>query len=270
MSASTFSGNAAVGGDGGAIDNADYSGHGTVVVSASTFSGNTAGGIVGPGDGGAIANADSSATSRGTVVVSGSTFVGNAASNDSGAIANAGAGKGILGVSASTFWGNTAIPAALGGRGGAVANGYYQGGDGILTVSASTFSGNPATNGGVIDNGDNDSTATVWTAADIFNGFCYNVAGTWDDQGHNIASDGTCLGAGTGDVNHDADPLGPLASNGGPTETMLPLEGDSAVGSIPYGTTAKLNGRTITLCPTIDQRGERTAPGKRCNVGAVQ
>jgi hypothetical protein len=274
VSTSTFLANTAAGGDGGAIDNADYSGNGTVVVSGSTFLANTAGGIIGPGDGGAIANAGSNvtgfATSDGTVVVSGSTFWANAATNDGGAISNGGQGKGTLSVSTSTFLANTAT-ALLGGHGGgAIANGYYQGGKGTLSVSASTFSGGSATNGGIIDNGDNASTGTVWAAADIFNGACYNVAGTWDDEGQNIGANGTCLSAGTGDVSRGAGALAPLAGNGGPTMTMVPLEGNPAVGSLRYKTTAKLNGRTVVLCPAMDQRGVRTASGQHCNAGAVQ
>ena len=236
VSASTFLANTAAGGDGGAIDNADYSGNGTVVVSGSTFLANTAGGLIGPGDGGAIANAGSNvtgfATSDGAVVVSGSTFLANAATNDGGAIANGGQGEGTLSVSASTFLANTAI-AVLGGHGGgAIANGYYKGGKGTLSVSASTFSGGSATNGGIIDNGDNASTGTVWAAADIFNGACYNVAGTWDDEGHNIGANGTCLSAGTGDVSGGADPLGPLAGNGGADQDDAAPEGQSG-GRLP-------------------------------------
>jgi len=42
--------------------------------------------------------------------------------------------------------------------------------------------------------------------------------------------------------------LGPPAHNGGPTET-------TCIGAIPYKTAATLNGKTVKLCPTTDQRG---------------
>jgi hypothetical protein len=57
--------------------------------------------------------------------------------------------------------------------------------------------------------------------------------------------------------------------NGGPTETMLPLAGNTAFGVVPLNTSAKLNGHSVTLCPTIDQRGVHSA-GKAYNAGAVQ
>ena len=63
---------------GGAIDNADISGPGTLIVSGSTFLGNYAEND----DGGAIANAD--VHGNGTVIVSSSTFSGNSAINGNG------------------------------------------------------------------------------------------------------------------------------------------------------------------------------------------
>ena len=94
--------------------------------------------------------------------------------------------------------------------------------------------------------------------------------GTWKDEGHNVGADATCLKAGTGDVSQGAGLLGPLTHNGGPTETMLALAASPARGVVPLNTTVKLNGRPVTLCPTIDQRGVHSAAGKACNAGAVQ
>jgi hypothetical protein len=51
---------------------------------------------------------------------------------------------------------------------------------------------------------------------------------------------------------------------------MLPLAGNPALGVVPLNTNVKLNGRSVTLCPTIDQRGVHSAAGKACNAGAVQ
>jgi hypothetical protein len=51
---------------------------------------------------------------------------------------------------------------------------------------------------------------------------------------------------------------------------MLPLTGNTALGVIPLNTNVKLNGRSVKLCPTIDQRGVHSAAGKACNAGAVQ
>jgi hypothetical protein len=52
--------------------------------------------------------------------------------------------------------------------------------------------------------------------------------------GFNVVSDASCALAGTGDLIGTGNPLlGPLADNGGPTETRLPQPGSSAVDRIP-------------------------------------
>jgi hypothetical protein len=261
VSASTFSGNTS--GYGGAL----ASGTGTGAVSASTFSGNTS------GYGGAISNGLSGI---GTLAVSGSTFSANRANGDGGAIENgseSGSGmSGTLSVSASTFRANSAVgnPKAPNvnteypiGYGGAIDN--WQ--TGTLAVSGSTFSANTAKDGG----GSISNFYIAWAAADIFNGGCHEAAGsTWKDDGYNVGADATCLKAGTGDVSHGAGNLGPLAHNGGPTETMLPLAGSPALGVVPLNTNVKLNGRSVKLCPTIDQRRVHSLAGKACNAGSVQ
>ena len=254
---------------GGAISNLGGS---TLSVSGCTFSGNTA-----AVNGGAIASAANSG-GTGALSVSGSTFVGNTAAVNGGAIDNGtasgapGTPTATLRVSASTFSGNSAIgnrkaPGVLIaypiGYGGAIDNEPT----GTLAVSGSTFSANTAKNGG----GTINNSHLLWAAADIFNGPCHEAAGaTWNDEGYNVGKDASCLKAGTGDVSHGAGHLGRLAHNGGPTETMLPLAGNTAFGVVPLNTNVKLNGRSVTLCPTIDQRGVHSAAGKACNAGAVQ
>ena len=62
--------------------------------------------------------------------------------------------------------------------------------------------------------------------------------------------------------------LGALASNGGPTQTMLPGTKSPAANVIPKGTT--LHG--VAVCPSTDQRGvARPGHGEtRCTVGAAE
>jgi hypothetical protein len=156
--------------------------------------------------------------------------------------------------------------------GGAIDNGDNAG-RGTVIVSMSTFSGNSASDGGAIDNGDHRGGGTVSDAADMFGGSCDQVGGTWDDEGYNVGSDGTCLSGGSGDVNHGASLtslLGPLANNGGPTKTMLPLTGNPALGAVPDNTSVTLDGSPVTLCPTTDERGTPSTPGQACDAGAVQ
>ncbi len=295
VSGSTFSGNSAINGDGGAIDNGDTRGNGRLVVSGSTFSGNVAGragaidnadnatgtlsvsastfsgNVSALADAGAIDNADWGGT--GTLTVSGSTFSGNKTIGDGGAIDNAdnvATSRGTLIVSTSTFSGNIADV-----HGGAIDNADFRGA-GTAVVSASTFSANSANNiyadngargGGVISTG---TRSTTWVVADIFNGPCLRLGGTWEDEGYNVGSDGTCLAGARGDVSHGANRLSSLAYHGGPTKTILPLKGNPAIDAVPYTTKVTLYRGPVDLCPSTDQRGVRTTAKKSCTAGSVQ
>ena len=261
---STFTGNSA--GVGGAIDNGTghgpgtSGGFGTVSVTDSTFTGNSA------GDGGAIVNGNEDG--GGTVTVTGSTFTGNSAHNG-GAINSAqdssqNNGGGTVTVTDSTFSGNTASL-----NGGAIDNSDGQGGNGTVQVTASTFSGNSATtDGGAINN----QMGTFRVAGDVFDGSCA-AHGIWKDGGYNAGSDRSCFLGGTGDVNagsSSALKLGPLADNGGPTQTIMPLAGSPVIAAIPASTTVTLGGGQVQLCPRTDQRGVKSADGANCTIGAVE
>src|SRR5271166_1141505 len=275
---------------GGAIDNGDNGGTGTLTVSGSSFMASSAhgGGAICNGTGGASVSAstftdnaadygaaiDNGDSGMGTLTVSGSTFTANRATEDAGAIRNGSptSTTGTVIVSASTFYGNSAEGKSNdpkidtrghNGYGGAIDNVAT----GTLVVSNSSFSANTAKNGG----GTINNFHLVWATTDIFSGPCHEAAqGSWNDEGYNVGSDATCLNAGIGDVSHGAGHLGPLAHNGGPTETMLPLATNPAVGVVPLNTTVKLSARSVMLCPTTDQRGVHSAGGKACNAGAVQ
>ena len=124
--------------------------------------------------------------------------------------------------------------------------------------------------------GENGGTGTVWAAADIFGGSCAEGGGAWDDEGYNVGSDASCFSATPASTDNDsagaglASLLGPLANNGGPTETVLPLPGNPALSIVPSGTSVDLDGTTTTLCPTTDQRGVASEPGQACAAGSVQ
>lgn len=284
--------------DGAAISGGNNGGGGTITVTGSTFTDNTAfysGGAIENGidGGGALTVADSTFTDNnatfggaidngqndgtGTVTVTGSTFTGNAVVGDGGAIDNgqngsAGVqGGGTVTVSQSTFTGNTAAPSGDGlyGFGGAIASGdLVQGGGGSVTVTASTFSGNLADNSGTNSSDiEGGGAGSVQVAGDVFADGC-TVAGPWTDGGYN-AGDGSCLHSGTGDVSSGALNLGPLAGNGGPTQTFLPGPGSKAIGIIPSPTSITMAGSKVTLCPTVDQRGYAST-GSTCDAGSVQ
>ncbi len=94
------------------------------------------------------------------------------------------------------------------------------------------------------------------------------IPGSWvTSLGYNAADPGTC--AMTGDLtgNVAGDPLlGPLADNGGPTETRLPGPGSPAIDA---GNPAA-PGSGGNACTAGDQRGVARPVGSRCDIGAVE
>src|SRR5207249_38813 len=100
-----------------------------------------------------------------------------------------------------------------------------------------------------------DGTATLRNTilADSTGGDCFNVIGSVvTDDGHNIVEDNSCGFTG------GADPmLGPLANNGGPTQTHALLPGSIAIDAVPLSSCAQL----------IDQRGVSRPQGVLCDVG---
>ena len=264
--ASTFSGNSA--GAGGGIFNNGAGGSATLTVITSTFSSNSAdagGGIYNDGYGGSA-----------TLTLITSTFSGNSSGGEGGGVYNNGQyGSATLTVSTSTFSSNSADYA-----GGGIYSHTCAPGSATLTVVASTFSGNSASQGGGIVNdayscpnirstfsgisavtADNaggsihatDSSptgATLEIGDTILNAGAagvniMNLAGTVISDGFNLSSDdgGGFLTATTDQINTDPT-LGPLADNGGPTQTMALSVGSPAID------------QGMSLGVATDQRGE--------------
>ena len=91
---------------------------------------------------------------------------------------------------------------------------------------------------------------------------------TLTSQGHNLIETSFCsiTGDTTGNV-VGVDPLlGPLAANGGPTETHEPLPGSPVLDA---GDPAA-PGSGGTACEATDQRGVARPQGPRCDIGAVE
>ncbi len=105
---------------------------------------------------------------------------------------------------------------AIGGTNGLAGSGAFAGQPG--TVGRSRGSG--VSNGGGAFNLKNTILGT-----NSVGGVGY---GTFVDQGNNISADKTLVLGASSKVNTDPK-LGPLAANGGPTQTMLPLPGSPAV-----------------------------------------
>jgi hypothetical protein len=227
--------------DGGGIRNL-----GTLSVSNSTISGNSG------AFGGGIQN-------LGTLSVSNSTISGNFSSYYGGGIAN----YGQLTVSNSTLSGNSSPYV-----GGGIANygqltvtnstlsgnhsSYYGGGIanlGQLTVTNSTLSGNSSTHGGGILNA-NTSTLTVNNSIVANSPAGGDISGSYTGS-HNL----------TGTV-----ALGPLADNGGPTQTMALLPGGPAIDAGDNTLAVDAIGQLLTT----DQRGFARISGAAVDIGAFE
>jgi CSLREA domain-containing protein len=244
------------GGDGGGLLN-----DAITTITNSIFDGNTA------DNGGAI-------TTNGALTIIDSTFSGNssAASNGQvggGAILN----NYTLSVTGSTFSGNTAD--AIGGAGGALFNvaqgqiynstfsGNLAGVGGAilttndLTIQNSTISGNSAFLGGglYVDSHVTNLVNTI-IANSTSGGDC---SGTLATNTNNLIEDGSCSPALSGDPL-----LGPLADNGGPTQTFALLAGSNAIDAGDDTTCA------ASPVSNLDQRGITRPNSAHCDIGAYE
>jgi hypothetical protein len=209
---------------------------GTLTINNSTISVNGASG------GGGI-------YSRGTATINSSTLTGNSGAVGAGIFSQFGA---PLVITNSTITGN------IGDVGGGVTGG-------TTVISSSTISGNSAANGGGIAN----AVVTFQNSivANNNGGNCYNSTPTSD--GYNLSSDATCNFSGPGDMNNINPLLGPLANNGGPTQTMALTSGSPAIDAgNPNGCTDNLGNLLKT-----DQRGRPRHDSEDthgCDIGAYE
>ncbi len=261
ISGSTFTGNSAPassGTSGGGINNS-----GTLNVSTSTFTGNTG------QEGGAIFN-------QATATITNNTFINNTATiYGGGGLLNA---AGSATVNGDTFTGNT------GPGGGAIDN------DTTLNISDSTFTSNTAgTNGGgALDNfGPTTITQSTFSGnsapydSNLLNylGFTLSISmsvvangqgapncgggAAFTDAGYNLDTGSSCgFSSANHSMNNTGPQLGPLASNGGPTQTMALPFGSPAVDAIPSSTPG--------CAGTTDQRGITRPQGSGCDIGAYE
>ncbi len=233
------------GADAGVLSN-----FGTVTINRSTIANNSA-----DDDGGAIDNID------GNVTIMGSTLSGNTAKDFGGAIHN----QRTLNIINSTLSGNQADVDNFGsGDGG----GIFNSSSGTANVSFATITANAARNGGGIANGGTVNIKNSIVGNSTNGGNCLNF-GTLNAFGANFATDGSCTGfsnlnvpsTGPGGLN-----LGPLANNGGPTQTHALLSGSVAIDAVPLGQCTDLDNTPVTQ----DQRGVSRPQGSNCDVGAYE
>jgi hypothetical protein len=238
--------------DGAAIDLGDWGGSGSLQLEGVSVGGN------GAGDGGGVDVADHQGTGR--LTVQDSTLSGNAASDGGNLDVGDHGGTGTLDLEHAT------VVFGSGNDGGGIDAGDH-GGQGATTAVSSTLDGN----GG--DAGLNDVSGSTVLAGTVVAGSGQDCLAPVTDAGFNLEDDAGAS-CGFGAPAHSlsgADPkLGPLAANGGSTETMAPAPDSPAVDLIPDPTTVTLPSGPDTLCPGPDQRGVG-APALRlgCAAGAV-
>jgi hypothetical protein len=181
------------------------------------------------------------------LTVTDSTLSGNSAGEQAGGIKT---DSGTVIVTDSTLSGNSAT---LGGSLGGGIESYQS----STTVIDSTLSGNSAATGGGIQyqSGTLHLGATI-LAENTPGNDC--AGGGITDEGYNIDDDGSCGFSAPSISDSHTIALGPLANNGGPTDTISLLTGSSAIGLV----------NSFTFCSTPDQRGVvRPIP---CDAGAYQ
>jgi len=230
---STISGNSAFGGRGGG---GIFNSLGAVTVTNSTISDNSAFGNLG---GGGIFN-DGFEIS-GVLTVTNSTISGNKSSGDGGGIFLY--NFGILRLTNSTISGNQ----AFGGLGGGICN-LSQGAWPFFRARANIIAGN--------------SGSSRW--ADVSGSFAsegFNVIGKTDETKNGF----TQVTDQTGIFFSPLDPmLGPLANNGGPTQTHALLAGSPAIDA---GDDSVLGSPLFLI---TDQRGFPRKLGSHVDIGAFE
>ncbi len=214
--------------------------YGNLTVNNSTFANNDA--TVCVWDGGAIG----SETGSGLTVLN-STFTGNKARNGSAIIV-----EGAAVIANSTFYSNTASGGGLGY--GAVTGG----GSPSLNLVNNTFSENSGSDLYDWGNASTISLTNTILANSVSGGDCL-LTSSLKKNVNNLIMDGSCSPALSGDPK-----LGPLADNGGRTQTMALLIGSPAInaGNDAACAAAPVNGK--------DQRGNTRPNGAHCDIGAYE
>ncbi|WP_405810764.1 CSLREA domain-containing protein [Streptomyces sp. NBC_00210] len=88
-------------------------------------------------------------------------------------------------------------------------------------------------------------------------GDCEKAFADIASHGHNMDGDGSCHLTAAGDLPSRTPLVGPLADNGGPTDTSALLQGSPAFDAAAH-------------CPATDQRGITRPQGAACDIGAYE
>ncbi|WP_376692420.1 choice-of-anchor Q domain-containing protein [Wenzhouxiangella sp. EGI_FJ10409] len=232
---------------------------GTLTVTNSTISDNSAdGGGAGDGGGGIF--------SSGTLTVTNSTISNNIADAHGGGILSNTTGGSCTDMPRTVVQSSTISNNNTTGGGGGVRNT-----NGIIEITQSTITANSASEGGGVWSWNDGSTCTRIGQTIISGNSNTDVFGFWADQGyfslgHNLI--GTANSSvdfsqefnEAGDLTNQTQPvLGDLANNGGLTRTNALLPGSPAIDAGPD-----------TDCPAQDQRGVGRPQEGTCDIGAFE
>ena len=243
---------------------------GTLEVDDSTISDNEA-----DQQGGGIDSQGGAVTLKRDAIID-NTLTPNVAPNSEGP--RNGGGIGASGASLNVFDSTVADNVVPGGTGyassgggiGADVNGHTIG---HVSLVGDTVAGNDAPYGGGVAEGAEGYSSEGDTADTIIarnqGGDCFSglTASNGAIDGYNLDDDGSCFGSptlvGLGDQVNVDPRLGPLADNGGPTQTMALSSGSPAIAYVP-----------VADCHSTDQRGQpRPGPNNGatfCDIGAYE
>jgi len=197
-----------------------------------------------------------------TVTLTDSTVTGNATSAEPYAgVWNYGGGT--MTIIDSTITKNSGAP-------GGVSVGAGVDNIGTMTIIGSTISGNSG--GGIYSGQLHVASLGATIVANNTGSNCSGYdAASLQSAGYNLTNDKTgaaCAFTAATDLVNKNPALRSLASNGGPTQTMLPGTKSAAADVIPNPVTL----RGVAVCPGTDQRGvARPGHGEtRCTIGAAE
>lgn len=210
------------------------------------------------------------------VSVNRSTISHNTAADPAGVSADGGGIEtynATLTLTNSTVSGNTVTAATYSSGGGMWMGGYADAYPSVLNLFNSTVTGNSAGGGGGISNylDAGNASATVNAVNSIVagnaapaGGNCLAEGGTFTSLGYNLENTDTCSFDQPTDQPTTDPLLGPLANNGGPTETHALLTGSPAIDAASNAVCA------AAPVSGVDQRGVSRPQGAVCDVGAYE
>jgi predicted outer membrane repeat protein len=218
----------------------------TLIATNSTISGNSA-----PGQGGGIF--------VNSLTLDRSTVSNNTSTGDQGGGVFTCCSGGAVNITNSTISGNSSAQEG----GGWYDNAPISGIDNVLVLNSTIANNHGQSGGGIFTLASSGlKLKNTIIAGNTATGSAPDCAGTFDSLGHNLIQNTTnCTlnGITTGNITGQNALLGPLANNGGPTQTQALLPGSPAID------TADPNG-----APATDQRGVARPVGAGFDIGAFE